>query len=108
MRGKAEQKTYYIPPKLARKSMVGPYSVTSAIIGLSAFMVFFTQIMRNPILSTPLIIFAVAAFEIEGRTVGRMAYNIMRFIVKDKKYSLREAIENEDDRPSKIQHKKHR
>lgn len=102
-----ERRAYYVPPKLARKSMVGPFSVTNAIVILLAFMLLFTQIMHSPILSLPIIIYGVASFDMEGRTVGRKGYNIMSFLLRDKKYSLREAIQIENDRPSKIQHKKH-
>lgn len=72
----------------------------NAIIIIIASVIVVPMLFTKPFLLFPLFFYIVGAVEIDGRSIFHRANIIMSFIISDKKYSLKEALQNENDRPN--------
>lgn len=97
-----ERPKYYISIKLNRKIKFGVWVWYNAIILFIMAIVIIPSAYANQWLLIPLLAYAVGALELDGRTVFSKDLKIMSHILSDKNYSLKEALESENNRANKI------
>lgn len=101
-----QKEKFYIPVKLNRSSMIGPYNLLSAGIMVAACIPIVIAVVStgSMLWLTPLLAYALLAARLGERSIGTKVKNIIKHMAKPQQYLLKESIQNEDDRFDKIRH----